>query len=366
MNTAILRKPAAIQRRLTRRALCLFLAVSAASIFTAAPGLAAITAITYTAWPGASSVSTVDASNSFGGNLSGLFYQGANGSTPAVLWAVQNSPSKLYNLSWNGSSFVKNSANGWSAGKTLRYTNGSGAPDAEGVTMAEAGSPYVYVSTERDGSGSNRFSVLRYDISSSATTLNATNEWNLTSDLPAVSSTNLGLEAITWVPDSFLTSQQFRDDNTGLPYDPANYPNHGSGLFMVGLEANGQIYVYALNLGGSRFVRVATIASGHSQIMELSFDRETGALWAYCDNNCSNRSHILGIDTTIGSATLGKFIIKKAYNRPSGMSNINNEGIAIAPQAECVSGQKPFFWADDSETSGHALRKGSIPCGPLF
>lgn len=363
MNPAILRKPAALKRRLARRALCLILAVSASSIFSAAPALAAIS---YTTWPGASSVSTVDASKSFGGNLSGLFYQGASGTTPAVMWAVQNSPSKLYSLSWNGSKFVKTGTNGWSNGKTLRYPNGTGAPDAEGVTMAEPGSPYVYVATERDGSGSSRFSILRYDTSSSATTLNALNEWNLTSNLPAVSDSNLGLEAITWVPDSFLTGSGFKDDNTGLPYDPANYPNHGSGLFLVGLEANGQIYAYALNLSGSSFVRVATIASGHSQIMALSFDRETGALWAWCDNNCSNRSHVLGMDTTTGSATRGKFILKKAYNRPSGMSNLNNEGIAIAPQAECVSGKKPFFWADDSETSGYALRKGSIPCGPLF
>jgi len=48
------------------------------------------------------------------------------------------------------------------------------------------------------------------------------------------------------------------------------------------------------------------------------------------------------------------------------MSNINNEGIAIALAAECVSGIKSFFWADDSETSNHAIRKGKIPCGPLF
>jgi hypothetical protein len=342
------------------------LATTLASITLFSLALPSQAAITYLTWPGSSSVATVDASNAFGGNLSGLFYQpAASGQTP-VLWAVQNSPSKLYNLVWNGSSFVKNSANNWNAGKTLRYPNGTGAPDAEGVTKAELTSSMIYVATERDGSGSNRFSILSYDTNATGSSINASNEWNLTSDLPAVSSTNLGLEAIAWVPDSFLTSKQFKDDNTGLAYDPANYPNHGSGLFLVGLEANGQIYAYALNLSGSSFVRVATIASGHKQIMALSFDRDSGALWAYCDNNCSNRSHLLGIDTTVGSATKGKFVVKKAHNRPSGMSNINNEGIAIAPESECVGGQKPFYWADDSETSGHALRKGSITCGSLF
>jgi hypothetical protein len=326
----------------------------------------AIAAITYVAWPTTTTVVTADASKAFGGNLSGLFYEPAAGSNPAVLWGVQNSPSKLYNLVWNGSIYAKNTANSWSAGKTLRYPSGTGAPDAEGVTKAELTDPAIYVSTERDGSGANRFSVLRFDTTTAGTTLNATHEWNLTSDLPTVSSTNLGLEAIAWVPDAYLVANHFVDEHTNLPYDPANYAGHGTGLFFVGLEANGQIYAYALSQAGSTYVRIATIASGHSQIMDLSFDRDNGTLWAYCDNNCSNRAHLLAIDTTVGSATYGKFIVRKAYNKPSSMPAINNEGIAIAPESECAAGQKTFLWADDSETSGHAIRRGAIPCGPLF
>ncbi|BBD63014.1 putative signal peptide protein (plasmid) [Nostoc sp. HK-01] len=322
-------------------------------------------AVTYNVWPNNTTVVTADGSNQFGGNLSGLFYEPTTGTQQAVLWGVQNSPSKLYNLVWNGSNFIKNTANGWSSGKTLRYPNGTGAPDAEGVTKAELSSTTIYVSTERDGSGSNRFSVLSYDISSSATTLNATREWNLTSNLPTVKSTNLGLEAIAWVPDSYLQANGFIDESTNQPYNPANYPLHGTGLFFVGLEANGQIYAYALN-SDSTYRRIATIASGNAQIMDLSFDRDNQTLWAYCDNNCNNRSTLLSIDTTVGSPTKGKFIINKGYERPSSMPNINNEGIAIAPNSECTNNLKQFFWADDSETNGHALRRGTIPCGRLF
>ena len=50
------------------------------------------------------------------------------------IWAVQNSLSKLFKLIPNatGSSDVKkDTTNGWSAGKTLRYPGGSGAPDPE-------------------------------------------------------------------------------------------------------------------------------------------------------------------------------------------------------------------------------------------
>ena len=46
------------------------------------------------------------------------------------------------------------------------------------------------------------------------------------------------------------------------------------------------------------------------------------------------------------------------------MANLNNEGFAIAPQAECVNGLKPTFYADDSNTGGHALRTGTIACKP--
>ena len=74
--------------------------------------------------------------------------------------------------------------------------------------------------------------------------------------------TDLGLEAITWVPDTFLLAHSFVDESTGSPYAPASYPNHGGGLFFVGLELNGTIYAYALDHTAVTFHRVATITSG--------------------------------------------------------------------------------------------------------
>jgi hypothetical protein len=322
------------------------------------------TTVTYSAWPTTTTVVTADSAKEFGENLSGLFYQPASGTQAPILWAVDNGPSVLYSLTWNGTIYAKNTANNWGAGKKLVFPNGSGAPDSEGVTKAELDSPAIYVSIERDGSGSNRFSVLRYDTSAPGTTLTATNEWNLTADLPTVKSTNLGLEGVAWVPDSYLTANGFKDANTNLPYDPANYPSHGTGLFFVGLEYNGQIYAYALNQTGSSYVRVATIASGHAAVMDLSFDRDNGILWAYCDGNCNNQATLLGVDTVAGSATKGNFIIRKAYNPPKSMpSGYNNEGIAIAPESECVNNLKTFIWTDDSQDNKHALRRGTITCG---
>jgi hypothetical protein len=48
------------------------------------------------------------------------------------------------------------------------------------------------------------------------------------------------------------------------------------------------------------------------------------------------------------------------------MPDTNNEGITMAPEAECVGGQKHFFWSDDNQLDGHAIRRGSIPCGSFF
>ncbi|HTJ96724.1 MAG TPA: hypothetical protein VL381_04590 [Rhodocyclaceae bacterium] len=339
------------------------LAIACTATFLASQSMAAIT---FQAWPTTTAVVTADTSNAFGEDLSGLFYQPASGTQTPILWAVQNS-GKLYSLTWNGTVYAKRTDNSWGSGKTIVFPNGSGAPDSEGITKAEMDSPAVYVSIERDGKGSNRFSVLRYDTSQPGTKLVATNEWNLTASMPKVSDTNLGLEGVTWVPDSYLVASGFKDANTKLPYDPANYPSHGTGLFFVGLEYNGTIYAYALNQTGSSYNLIATIASGQKKIMDLSFDRDNNVLWAYCDNGCKNQSTLLNVDTTTGSATLGTFVVRKGYKPPKGISTgENNEGIAIAPESECVNGLKTFIWTDDGNTNNHALRRGTITCGPQF
>ena len=41
--------------------------------------------------------------------------------------------------------------------------------------------------------------------------------------------------------------------------------------------------------------------------MSLNFDRETGYLWAGCDNHCANVENVFVIDTDKFSFTFGKF-----------------------------------------------------------
>jgi hypothetical protein len=271
----------------------------------------------------------------------------------------------MYRLVFNGTIWTPEAANGWDAGKTLLYPGGgTGAPDSEGITRAELSSTAIYVATERDNnnSGVSRLSILRYDTAGTGTELVATHEWNLNGDLPVVGP-NLGLEAITWVPDSYLVANSFFDEGANHPYNPAEYPDHGTGLFFVGVEASGIVYAYALDHVTGAFHRIATIASGNPGVMSVYFDRDVGYLWAYCDDTCGNVAGVMSVDTAASSATFGKFKLLKQLARPSTMPNINNEGIAVAPESECAAGFKGFYWTDDSETGGHSIRFDKIPCG---
>ncbi|MFF7813854.1 lamin tail domain-containing protein [Streptomyces sp. NPDC007945] len=304
------------------------------------------------AWPGGGAVATADAANVFGGDLSGLHQEGS------VLWAAQNS-GKLWRLVRDGSGgWTPDTANGWSSGKTLRFPDGSGTPDGEGVTLTGTGaSGGVFVAAERDGdaSGTSRLSVLRYEVTGTGSALTATHEWNLTADLPPTGS-NAGFEAITWIPDASLTAAGFKDASTGAPYAPSGYGAHGGGVFFVGVEGTGTVHGYVLQDSGA-FTRVASIATGMAGVMEVQWEPQASRLWAVCDNTCGGLHRTLKVD-----AATGAFAVTATYARPSGMPDYNNEGFALAGADECVAGSKPVHWADDSNTGGHALRRGTVSC----
>ena len=322
-------------------------------------------------WPGPNAVSIVDGTGVFGTNLSGLFYEPATARTTNVLWAVRNGPSTLFRLVWNGSIWTPETGTGWDAGRTLRYPGGGGGPDAEDVTRAELSSSAMYVVTERSNLAGtiSRQTILRYDTAAPARDLSATHEWNLTAELPAAAP-NVGLEAITWVPDQALVAGAFFDERAGHAYVPSSYPGHGTGLFFVGAEATGTIYVYALDHVGGGFTRIATIASGTPALMAISFVRDTGYLWAHRDNTGGaidgNQVAVLALDDDVSSPTFGRFTRRALFQRPSTLGNLNNEGIAFAPESQCVDGLRPYLWADDGATGGHSLRADAIPCGQFI
>lgn len=318
-------------------------------------------------WPGEPTVTTVSAKDGFGANVSGLVYEPGSATAPDVLWAVQNEPSKLYRLMWNGSIFTQVTSEGWVTGKLLHYPGGSGSPDGEGVTRTDWSSFEVYVAAERDNDEQDvsRQSILRYELSGTKGVLDATHEWVLTADLPAAEQ-NCGLEGIAWIPDSLLVARGFLDESTGAPYAPALYPDHGTGVFLVGYDATGMIYGYVLDHQRSTFTRVATFPSGQSRSVDLTFDRDTGTLWSLCDSKCNGRMTVFEIDADPASPTAGRFVQRATVVPPRSLTNMNNEGFAMAPLAACTDERRPCFWADDEESSGYAIRRGSITCGRFY
>jgi len=313
------------------------------------------TAQAQTAWPGSNNVTTVDNRNTFTENLSGCKYEA--GSTNYI-WAAMNNPSKMFKLTLNTASgkWVSTTTNGWSSGKTLRYPTGSGAPDAEDVTRNDEANA-LYICSERDGSGSSRNSILRYMDTTTSTSMTATHEWLLNSAMPSVGA-NDGIEGITWVPDSYLVQRRFYDENRRATYDPSSYPNHGNGVYCVGLESNGFVYCFVLDHSGNGAIsKVASFSSGHAQIMSVEFDVDSGYMWATCDNNCNNENNVFTIGLT------GKFEEIKSYARPTTLPNTNNEGFCVMPDSYCVGGKKKVFWTDDNSDGGYAMRMDDIPCG---
>lgn len=317
-------------------------------------------------WPGPSSVVEVDTLDAFPSNLSGLAYQAGDVPANSILWAVRNDPSVLYRLQTDGTSWTSPSSGEWQGGKRVFYPSGTGNPDTEGVAVVQrSGNPSLYLCAERDnGVSASRLSVLLVDPSASGASLTAQREWDLTADLPAVGP-NLGFEGITFISDAELTEQAFRE-SSGQPYDQARFADHGGGIFLVGVEETGNIHAYALDHGSGSFARLATFSSGLPAVMDLEYDPATNYLWAYGDDSVGNLAVLFEIEASMPSLSYGQFVKRRVFRRPSGLPDLNNEGITFAPESECNAGVRAFFWSDDSPSNGHALRRGGIPCGRVY
>ena len=174
-------------------------------------------------WPGNQSVSFVDAKGQgLENNSSGISYQPPLKNESGYLWIVKNRPPTLYKMKLDvvSGEYVNLATDGWNKGKKLKYKNGKGKPDAEGVTKASWSDDFIYVATEKEGLGlwaslglkKRQLSILRYDVSTGSDNLIATHEWNLADDIKKRVKKHVGMntgwEAITWIPDSFLTSSK--------------------------------------------------------------------------------------------------------------------------------------------------------------
>ena len=296
------------------------------------------------AWPGTTAVRVVDQADALGGNISGLAVAG-----PSSLWAVRDAPSALLKLDRTSSGWVPSSESG--SARALRYSDGSGSPDAEAVTTVAGDDAVVYVGAERDNDkpSASRNSILRFDTSSTGT-LRATRQWELSSVLPATGA-NTGIEGLTWIPDDALVAMGLRD-TTGNVYAPADHPGHGKGLFVVGLEENATLYVVALRDDGGVAV-IASMPSGLNAVMDVVWSAARQELWVVCDNTC-------GGSAAVFRPSAGSLVLSLIVQPPQGMASLNNEGFALGPS--CAEGAMAAIWADDSASAGHVLRETTLDC----
>ena len=311
-------------------------------------------------WFGSQDVTTSDLAETFNQDASGLAFDPAD-PTGHTLWVAQNKAGTLWKMTKSGATWVP--AAGWAGGRNPRYNDGTGAPDSEGITIGPDGA--VYLATERDNSvsGVSKNAVLRYEP---GTSVNATDEWDLNGLLPTLGA-NLGLEGITWIPDGDLVAGGFVDQSTQEAYDPADYAHHGSGLYAVAVEGTGLVYVVALEQTAAVHEAAHLVATvdpqlvtnaGPASAMDVAWDPETEQLRVLCDDSCDGTSVAMDLEA-------GAFAVTTAYDRPLGMPNLNNEGLAFAPQSSCVGGRKEVVWSDDGDTDSHSLRSGTVPCEVL-
>ncbi|MFK4808289.1 lamin tail domain-containing protein [Microbacterium sp. ZW CA_36] len=313
----------------------------------ACPGLSTET------WPGAATVSVVDAVDAFTdldandeGDVSGAAFDPAD---PSILWVVMNKGRLFKMHAVNG---VYESFPEWVGGIPLRFADGGGELDSEGVTIAPDGA--VYITSERDNgrakdTSSNK--IARFDVSAvtaTTTELVATREWDVNEFV--TTGTNLGLEGITYVPDAFLVASGFEVDGTA--YAASDYVTPG--LFVTAVEATGALHFFSLAAGAAP-VEVKVESSGFPWSMDVAYDADRGALWALCDDGCGGVYNLLDVVD-------GDFEVAHSYARPAGMPNLNNEGMAVAPASTCADGFQEVVWADDGDTDGHSLRAGTLPC----
>jgi hypothetical protein len=247
---------------------------------------------------------------------------------------------------------VRNGGEGGPAFWALRRTSGTWAidekdskigkwkisGDSEDITQANHSSSSVFV---LDENGLIReYSIATYGNGGSVSPVRS---WDLTSSLSTCPQDD-GPEGITFVPNSFLASRGFLD-GSGLPYPSSRFGNEG--LFFLGCQGNGHVYVFDLHPTNSSHIFVGHYVTGQSDTSALDFDRSTGTLFLW-HNTGSNYLQLVTNLETLPTTPYRSFQV--CYEYTSAQSG-NVEGFTVA---ELASELTPWAWliTDDAGSSG--------------
>ena len=273
---------------------------------------------------------------------------------------IQNSPSTLYRLLWNATTatWASTATDGWNAGKVIHYPDGTGTPDAEGVTRAERDTTAIYVSTERNGDAGSvsRLSVLRFDTSTAGRVAERDPRVEPDRRSPRLRR-QPGPRGDHLDPRQLPGRRRLRrrQHRPALRSDALREPRHRHLLRRSRVERRH----LRLRAGSRR--PAPTIASPRSRgprrrswicrsIATSAISGATATIPVETARRCSRSTPLRR------QPTRGHFVLRRLFDHPSTLPNANNEGIAIAPESECTDGQKPFYWADDSATGGNSIR----------
>jgi hypothetical protein len=194
------------------------------------------------------------------------------------------------------------------------------AGDFEAITVADASSDFAYVGIERPDS------IVELDLATGTLTGRtwALDAWMASAD------PNLGLEALTFVPDG------------AHPYASGG----SGGLFYAGLQETGDIYVFDVDLASSGTVtHVDTLATGRADLSDLYFHAESGVLYALFDTDDVLR------EMTPAGVTLAE------YQAPG----TEQEGVTLVPG--CPRTSTTIAIAEDAGPSVKTYTRYPLTCG---
>ncbi len=293
-------------------------------------------------WTSATNLTPVEGpgTNDFYVDLSGAYW------SPATrrLWLVRNGPanttSKVWALREDGlGGFVVDARNGLRAEWT-------GFNDAEAITQADPASDIVFIMAE----GEEVIRQYNLSIYGTATLIRT---FNTLPFLPV--NGGKGSEGLAFIPDWALHDAGFVN-SAGI----STLSHRGmGGLFFVGHQNGGRVYVFDLSPTDSSFTFVGAYLTNSGDTSEVTFDPSTGHILLLHGNDV-NTIEIVSA-ASIPSGAERRLVTLRTYDRPTGSTSTENiEGLAIIN--ECSTGRRSLFLTIDGGGATSLLWFHQFPC----
>ena len=259
--------------------------------------------------------------------------------------ALDPNTGRLYVAGGSGGSSVilalRQSAGSWAldaAGGQPAAFSLSGV-DLEDLILDPLGDPdVVYIVSEGNATG-----IGQIDLSVGGQP-EAGQLWDLTPYLPPFT-TSLGAEGLAFVPDEALVSGGFVDAWGNPRVSAGDF----GGLFFVGHQNGGKVYVFDLSAGGG-VEMVGEYFTAQSETAGLSFDEGTGRLYLW--HGGSNWLEIARLSSS--PVDSGRALDTELLFAYPGVDNV--EGIALAPASECMGGRRRLVLVvDDGQAAAVQL-----------